>query len=193
MCFHRRVWTGIQKPSNLKLVKVKRESRTAGTAKAATANGRAAWRTTASVTRWVPPLLACFPFFLTSLTLIHSFCSLLEGEDHVLVHLQVHRLQKLRGEPGEEDADAPGGRGGGKGAAADGGQDETVLTDLRPAHADDARHFQRRREVRQTLFSPTRSFYSITLSVHWGAACSLKYTKKAAMFAFSQQQFQDYI
>lgn len=39
---HRRVWTGTRRPSNLKSVKVKRASRTADTAKAATANDRAA-------------------------------------------------------------------------------------------------------------------------------------------------------
>lgn len=52
--FHRRVLTGTQRPSSLKSVKVKRASQTGGTAKAATANGLAAWRTTASATRWVP-------------------------------------------------------------------------------------------------------------------------------------------
>lgn len=56
--FHRRVWTGTQRPSNLKLVKVKKASQTADTAKAATANGQAAWRTTASATRWV--FRSCF-------------------------------------------------------------------------------------------------------------------------------------
>lgn len=38
----RRVWTGTQRPSNLKSVKAKRASQTAGTAKAATANDQAA-------------------------------------------------------------------------------------------------------------------------------------------------------
>lgn len=48
-------------------------------------------------------------------------CFTSEGEDHVLVHLQVHRLQELRGESGEEDADALGRRGGSPSTAADRG------------------------------------------------------------------------
>lgn len=59
----------------------------------------------------------------------------------------MHRLQELRGESGEEDPHALGRRGGSEGAAADGGQDQALLADLGPAHADDARHIQRRREV----------------------------------------------
>uniref|UniRef100_A0AAQ4NX85 Lin-54 DREAM MuvB core complex component n=1 Tax=Gasterosteus aculeatus aculeatus TaxID=481459 RepID=A0AAQ4NX85_GASAC len=84
---------------------------------------------------------------LQAVGLPEELLRVLRGEDHVLVHLQVHRLQELRGEPGEEDADAPGGRGGGEGAAADRRQDQAVVADLRPADEDDARHLQRGREV----------------------------------------------
>ena len=44
------------------------------------------------------------------------------GQNHVLESLQVHRLQEFRGVAGAQDADAPGRRGRGAGAAADGRQ-----------------------------------------------------------------------
>lgn len=57
-----------------------------------------------------------------------------KGQDHVLVHLQVHRLQELWGEPGKEDVDALSRCGGSESAAADGSQDQTVVADLGSAH-----------------------------------------------------------
>lgn len=76
------------------------------------------------------------------------YISFFQGKDHVLIHMQMHRVQKLWGKPGEEDADAPGGRSRSEGSAADGSKDQAVLADLRPAHEDHSGHFQRKREVR---------------------------------------------
>lgn len=75
MCFRRRVWTGTPKPSNLKLVKAKRESQTGDTAKAATASDRAAWRTTASATRFAGAVLTLLSLSRrteTALVYIHT-------------------------------------------------------------------------------------------------------------------------
>lgn len=72
-CLHRRVWTEIQRPSNPKSVKGRRASPTAATAKAATASGPAAWRTTASATKCVHSRSdTCFPPFFLPLSVIFS-------------------------------------------------------------------------------------------------------------------------
>lgn len=65
----------------------------------------------------------------------------------------MHRLQELRGEPREEDPDALSWCSRSKSAAADGGQDQAVLTDLGSPHQNYARYHEWSWEV-QEPFSP---------------------------------------
>ena len=71
-------------------------------------------------------------------------------------------LQKLWGESWEEDSDAPGWRSRGQSAAADSGQDQALVTDLRPANAHHSGHIQWWGKVR-----PSSSSYLTVVFVQY--------------------------
>lgn len=107
-----------------------------------------------------------------------------EGKDHVLVHLQVHRLQELWGESREEDTDAPGGRSGSESSAADCSQDQALLADLRPAREDDTCYFKWRREVIIPVVIPV----TVTLTEELISLATLETGSQilALLYAFSR-------